>query len=234
VRLDKLLAEAGLGSRSDVQKRIRRGSVTVGGVVVRDPAVHAEPGAVAIDEVALAWPPVRHRILHKPAGVVTSTSDRDGPSILGCVPDPDRGWMPVGRLDQDVEGLLLLTLDGELAHRLTHPRHEVEKEYRAWCADPLKESDIDAFAAGLTLNDGPAAPADLRIDPDGSATVVVREGRYHQVKRMFAAVGNRVVRLVRVRMGPLSLPADLSVGSSRAMTESELAAIYAAVGLAWP
>ncbi len=225
-RLDKVLAHAGL---------VKRGRVAVDGAVQRDPGAKIEPSAaIAVDGRPIVGKP-DHVILHKPTGYVTSTVDRDGMPVtdllVGHMSRPD--WKPVGRLDKDVEGLLLLTTDGELAHRLTHPRWKVAKRYEAWLAAPATPEDVAVFAAGgLLLDEEPLLPAELTWGDDPAhVELVLREGRFHQVKRMFVARDNRVVRLRRIAFGPLSLPADLPLGAARPLSPEEVAAITSAVGL---
>lgn len=231
-RLDRWLKDTLGISRSEATTLVRRGRVSdATGAVIRDPAADA-PAEVRVDGAPCAAPP-RHLLLHKPAGAVTSTSDRDGPAVTGLLPDALRrfAWMPVGRLDKDTTGLLLLTTDGELCHRLTHPSHKVDKVYAATLDGPVPLDAATRFAAGILLSDGPCQPADLVQTGPNTAEVTLREGRYHQVKRMFHAVGREVIALHRRRMGPLSLTEDLSPGAVRPLTEAEIAAIYAAVRL---
>jgi 16S rRNA pseudouridine516 synthase len=152
--------------------------------------------------------------------------------VLGALPagERDRAWMPVGRLDLDTTGVLLLTTDGELAHRLTHPRWKVAKRYRALLEQPATPADIEAFAQGISVDGERWLPAELVVGADPrDAWVTLREGRYHQVKRMFGVRGNRVLRLHREAFGPVELPADLAVGGSRDLTAGERQALYAAV-----
>ncbi len=235
LRLDRYLAEAGLGSRSHVAALVRRGTVAVAGVIVRDPAfklVLGEP--VTANGVSVSWKASFHRLLHKPGDTVTSTVSSDGPSVLGCLPpaERERGWMPVGRLDLDTTGLLLLTTDGELAHRLTHPRWKVEKRYEALLARPVTPEDVAAFAHGLSIDGERWLPAELLPGDDPHlASVILREGRYHQVKRMFGARGNAVLRLHRAAFGPLTLPSELAPGESRELGADEEAALYRSVEL---
>jgi 16S rRNA pseudouridine516 synthase len=235
MRLDRLLAAVGLGSRREVDAIVRRGRVTVDGIVERDGGRKVDPAAaIAVDGELVRYRAHHHRLVNKPAGTVTSTVDRDGPSVLGVLADADRGrsWMPVGRLDVDTTGLLFLTTDGELAHRLTHPKWKVDKVYRARLSEAVTAEDVAAFAAGVALHDGDALPAVLEWTDDPlDVTVTLREGRFHQVKRMFAARANRVVALERVRFGPLAID-GIAAGGARELTTEEQAALYAAVGLA--
>ena len=238
-RLDKRLAGAGFGSRKDVVRLIRSGKVLVDGSTERDAARKVGLGAIIdvdgeLVELRAAW----HLLCHKPPGVVTSTRDPRDPCIIDLIPQehfrPD--FMPVGRLDKDTTGLLFLTTDGELAHRLTHPRHKVAKRYVAHLAEPATPDDIRVFAAGEIVLDGdPVLPALLDLGDDPRVVgVTLTEGRYHQVKRMFGARGNAVVGLARVRFGPLALDASMEVGAYRRLTAAELRELYTAVGLTDP
>lgn len=239
MRLDRLLSELGCGSRKEASSLLRRGRVAVDGVVVRDAAAHVDPASatVTLDGSVLRWRAAHHRLLNKPADTITSTSEREGASVVSLLPASERhrDWMPVGRLDKDTEGLLLLTTDGELAHRLTHPRFKVDKVYEAELERDATEHDVTAFRAGIELGGVPLLPAELSFA--GSARIVrivIREGKYHQVKRMFASRGNRVVALRRIAFGPLALPDDLGPGQSRELTDHECLQLYAAVGLTPP
>lgn len=231
-RLDKMLTGRGAGSRRAAAAKIRAGEVQVNGTVCRDPAQKVNPEA---DVVSLSGQPLRMRrerylMMNKPAGVITATEDAVQQTVLDLLPaDVRRGLSPVGRLDKDTEGLLLLTDDGALCHALTAPRRHVDKRYRVHIAGTLAADAAERFAAGLTLGDGTVCrPADLTIlgqTEDGlcAAEVVLREGKYHQVKRMVAAAGGRVVHLKRLSMGPLQLDAALPAGGWRELTEQELA-----------
>ncbi|MFZ5991510.1 MAG: pseudouridine synthase [Deinococcota bacterium] len=232
-RLDKVLAHLGLGSRKEIHKLARAGRITVDGEVITDAGFKLDPRSarIAVDGEEVFYREFFHVLLNKPAGYVTSTQDRDGPSVTHLLEMVRDDWMPVGRLDKDTEGLLLITTDGELAHRLTHPRWKVPKRYYAELAEPATQADVEAFAAGFELEGEPLQPAELTLGKDRRVELVIREGRYHQVKRMFAARGNRVVYLKRVAFGPLELPEDLELGESRYLTAEEEHALYGAVGL---
>jgi 16S rRNA pseudouridine516 synthase len=233
-RLDKILAHLGVGSRKEIHRLARAGRITVDGQVITDSAFKLDPGQarIAVDGEEVFYHEFFHAMLHKPAGYVTSTQDRDGPSVIQLLKVARRDWMPVGRLDKDTEGLLLVTTDGELAHRLTHPRWKVPKRYYAELARPATQDDVEAFAAGLEMDGEPLQPAELTLLADPCRVeLVIREGRYHQVKRMFAVRGNRVLYLKRVAFGPLELPEDLEPGESRSLTAEEEQALYGAVGL---
>ncbi len=238
-RLDRILAHAGFGSRKDVARLVRSGRVSVGLGVSRDPGCGVAWGVpVAVDGAEVVRRRAWHVLTHKPRGIVTSTRDPRDPCVIDLLPRdlarPD--FAPVGRLDKDTTGLLLLTTDGELAHRLTHPRHKVTKRYLATLRDPATADDIRAFAAGeITLDGERVLPALLDIGPNPREVgVTLAEGRYHQVRRMFAARGNWVEALARVRFGPLELSESLQSGVYRPLTPSECDALYGAVGLVDP
>ena len=236
MRLDKAVALSGL-SRSEARKAVAAGRVRVNGQVARDPGQPAEPGEVTLDGAALEADPQLHLMLNKPAGVVTATEDRRLPTVLELLPAPlrRRGLGPVGRLDRDVTGLVLLTTDGQLAHRLISPRWKAEKLYRARCEGRLGERDVAAFASGMPLSDFTAKPAALRIlsaeDGESVAEVILTEGKFHQVKRMFAAAGHPLIALERRRIGCVSLDGNLAPGEYRPLTAEELSGLRALCGL---
>lgn len=238
MRLDRLLAAQALGSRSRVQSMIRRGRVAVNGGVVKDPGAETAPGrdVLTVDGAAVDSRIALHVLLNKPVGVLTAARDPKAATVMDGLPPRfiSLGCMPVGRLDKDTTGLLLLTTDGELNHRLLSPRRHVDKVYLAWVDGPLTPADVQAFEAGLDLGDFTALPARLDILESGPhesrARVTVAEGKFHQVKRMFEARGRAVTRLHRAAFGPLVLEDDLPPGGWRELTESELAALYKAAG----
>jgi 23S rRNA pseudouridine2605 synthase len=224
VRLAKYLAHAGVASRRAAERLIAEGRVTVGGAVVTDPARDVEEGSdVAFDGEPLRRPE-SHVVyaLHKPAGVVSTASDTHGRrTVVDLVADPRRLY-PVGRLDADSTGLILLTNDGELANRLTHPRFEVPKAYRATLAGPaVTERVLRALRDGVELEDGLTAPARVRRLGAHAIELTIHEGRNRQVRRMCEAVGRPVRELVRVRFGPLEL-GDLKPGRCRRLTAAEI------------
>ena len=232
MRLDRWLVTLGVGSRSEVQRMIRRGAVTVNGLPVADPAFSCDPDACALTlhGVPVDGRLVRHVMLHKPAGMLTAARDRKQPTVMDLLPPVYAaiGCMPVGRLDKDTTGLLLLTCDGEMNHRLLAPGRHVDKTYLAEVDGPLTEVEVGAFARGLTLSDFTAAPAQLEILSSGErslARVTVHEGKFHQVKRMFSAVGREVTQLHRERFGSLRLDDALAPGAWRELTEEELRAL---------
>ena len=235
-RLDKLLAGTGKWSRREVKALVRQGLVRVDGRLAASAEDKLDPAAaiitVAGETVAL------HRftyvLLHKPAGVLTATEDRKQPTVLDLLPPELRriGLAPVGRLDKDTEGLLLLTNDGELAHRLLSPKYHVEKRYFARVDGELSATDAEAFARGMTLGGGlECLPAGLELLPGHACIVTLREGKFHQVKRMLAARGAPVLYLKRLSMGPLTLDDSLAAGAYRLLRAEEILALYRACGL---
>ena len=224
-RLDKILSEAGVASRKELKSLIRAGRVTVDGAVVREEAKKFDEAActIAVDGAAVEKYRKVLLMLHKPAGYVTSTEDPRDPTVMELLPEQYRkmGLFPVGRLDKDTEGLLLFTNDGDLAHHLTSPKHQVEKEYYAETDGQVDQTDVAAFAEGLTLRDGTKClSAELTVLP-GGCRVVVREGKYHQVRRMLASRGKPVTYLRREREGPLTL-AGLAKGAVRLVQPGEM------------
>ena len=222
-RLQKILAQAGLGSRRASEELIADGRVRVNGVLATL-GTRADPETDTI-EVDGAIVGVRqglvHYLLNKPAGVVTTASDPQGrPTVVGLVPSEPRVY-PVGRLDADTEGLLLLTNDGELAHRLTHPSFGVDKEYLAEVEGTPSRGAVRRLREGVELDDGPTAPAKVALVGDHMLRLTIHEGRNRQVRRMCDAVGHPVRRLVRVRIGPLS-DRRLAPGAWRPLTQAEV------------
>jgi len=225
VRLAKYLAHGGVASRRAAERIVAAGRVTVGGEVVTDAARDVGEGDdVRVDGSPVAAEPREVWALNKPAGVVsTAREPGDRPAVVHLV-DSGARLYPVGRLDADSTGLLLLSNDGELANLLTHPRYEVEKSYRVELGRPPGEADLRALASGVELEDGPTAPAEVRRLGEREIEMTLREGRNRQVRRMAEAVGNRVVALRRVRFGPIEL-GDLAEGSSRRLSAAEVAAL---------
>jgi 23S rRNA pseudouridine2605 synthase len=223
MRLAKFLAHAGVASRRAAEELIRDGHVSVAGEIVTDPARDVdERSRVAVDELPVKPEPREVHALNKPAGVVSTASDTHGrPTVVELVRSRRRLY-PVGRLDADTTGLILLTNDGELAERLTHPRYGVEKVYRAKVQPPwLSDGALRALREGVELDDGRTAPARVRALRPGVVELTIREGRKRQVRRMLEAVGHRVTRLERVAFGPLGLR-DLEPGQSRRLTRAEV------------
>ena len=225
-RLDRILSEAGVASRKELRAIIRAGRVTADGAVVTDESRKFDEAAV---HIAVDSQPVRLRgpvliMLHKPAGYLTAADDPKAKTVMELVPDEYRrlGVMPVGRLDKDTEGLLLLTNDGDLAHRILSPRHGVWKRYYAEHEGRTGPEDVRAFEQGLVLADGlHCLPAKLTPLSDGHSIVCVQEGKYHQVRRMLASRGMPVTALRRIAEGGLELGA-LPMGMTRELTCGEI------------
>lgn len=230
-RLDKLLAGTGKWSRREVKALVRQGLVRVDGRLAASAEDKLDPAAtvVTVAGETISLRRFTYVMLHKPAGVLTATEDRKQPTVLDLLPPELRriGLAPVGRLDKDTEGLLLLTNDGELAHRLLSPKYHVEKRYLARVDGELSAADAEAFARGMTLGDGlECLPAGLEVLPDRVCIVTLREGKFHQVKRMLAARGAPVLYLKRLSMGPLTLDDSLAAGAYRLLRAEEISALY--------
>ena len=244
MRLDRFLAECGCGSRSDVKKLIRQGRVCVNGTPAAKPEQKTEAGTdeVKLDGRLLVWQQFRYIMLNKPAGCVTAVSDSRYPTVMSflkeenAVPDGTeapvcKDLAPAGRLDADTEGLLLITNDGALVHRLLSPAGHVNKTYMARVRGNVDAEDVEAFAGGLEYGEKkPALPAQLEIlsagmDEEGpvcETLMTICEGKYHQVKRMFQARGKEVIFLRRLSMGPLKLDENLRPGQWRYLTDQEI------------
>ena len=235
MRLDRLLTLLGEGTRAQVKDMVRAGRVTVEGAPVRDSGmqVDAEHAQVRLDGRLLAYKAVRHVMLNKPQGTLTAARDKHQRTVMDLLPPmyAAMGCMPAGRLDKDTEGLLIITSDGQLAHRIISPKKDVTKVYFARVDGALHEEDIAAFAAGLHIDDSDgtfdARPAGLTIlSTDGASSEVrvrVSEGKYHQVKRMLSSRGAPVTYLKRERIGALALDPALAPGQWRELTDEEVA-----------
>lgn len=227
MRLAKFLAHGGVASRRKAEEIVAKGLVTVGGEVVTDPARDVGAG----DDVRVNGQPVAAEarevwVVNKPAGVVSTAREPGSrPAVVELVETEARLY-PVGRLDADTTGLLLLTNDGELAERLTHPRYEVPKTYRVRLRAPIADRDLERLRMGVELDDGPTGPAEVRRLGEREVEIVLREGRNRQVRRMVEAVGNRVVGLRRVKFGPLSL-GNLQAGQARLLSDKEITQLRA-------
>lgn len=230
-RLDKILSGTGRWSRREVKDLVKAGRVTADGAVVRRPEEKFDRVAtvLAVDGEPVDGEKYVYLMLHKPGGVLSATEDPKQPTVLDLLPPHLRrvGLFPVGRLDKDTEGLLLLTNDGPLGHRLLAPKKHVDKVYFVRVDGKLDQEDSAAFRAGMTLGDGlQCLPAELEVleSPD-TGLVTLREGKYHQVKRMLAARGKPVLYLKRLAMGPIALDQDLAPGAWRPLTEAEREAL---------
>jgi 23S rRNA pseudouridine2605 synthase len=226
VRLAKYLAHAGVASRRRAEQLIAAGKVRVGGEVVTDPARDVdESWRVEVDGRPIAPEPAEVWAVNKPAGVVSTAREPGRRRAVTELVDSERRLYPVGRLDVDSTGLILLTNDGELANRLTHPRYGVPKSYRVRLARPPSERDLDRLRRGVRLEDGPTAPAEVSRLGERDLEVTIREGRKRQVRRMVEAVGNEVETLTRVRIGSLEL-GELRRGEARRLDRGEVAALW--------
>lgn len=229
MRLDKYLADMGLGTRSEIKKAVRSGRVSVDGRTVTDPGTKVGPeDAVLFDGTAVTYEPYVYYMLHKPAGVISASEDRRERTCVDLIDETRRrDLFPVGRLDRDTEGLLLITNDGDLCHRLLTPSRHVDKVYFARVSGRVTGEDVRGFADGLQVDaDFRAMPAQLRIlrsDSVSEVEIVIREGKFHQIKRMFRAVGKEVLYLKRLSMGSLTLDPALQPGTWRRLTAEELA-----------
>ena len=248
MRLDKFLCNMGIGTRSEIKKQIRSGNVTVGGVTVTDPGKHVTPdSAIAFHGEPVGYEEYVYYMLNKPAGIISASEDQREDTVVDLITEQKRrDLFPVGRLDRDTEGLLIITNDGEMAHRLLSPRHHVDKTYYARVTGIVTDEVIDSFASGLVLSDGlECLPAELKIlsikdvsvedtscsnsfsDSSGcqqctDTEVTIREGKFHQIKRMFLATGHEVIYLKRLSMGPLTLDSSLAPGEYRRLTQDEI------------
>ncbi|MGL6409091.1 16S rRNA pseudouridine(516) synthase RsuA [Aeromonas veronii] len=228
MRLDKFLCDCSDLTRSLAGKLIRQGEVMVDGIVVKQPAFHInEQSQIEFDGVLLTLEQRnRYFMLHKPEGYVCSNEDPDHPTVFFLMDEPAMGKLHVvGRLDLDTTGLVLVTDDGQWSHRITSPRHECAKTYHVWLADPVSSDAIELFAEGVYLRNetDKTRPAQLEILGECEARLTIHEGKYHQVKRMFASIGNKVVGLHRERVGGLTLDEELAPGEYRELTAEEIA-----------
>lgn len=226
-RIDKIIASQGQYSRKEVKALIAKGRIAVDGRVVSSSSEKADPltTQISIDGKPLAFKRNLYLVLNKPKGYVSATEDRDHPTVLELVPQEYRGrdLFPAGRLDRDTTGLMIITDDGVLAHNILAPKKHVPKLYHVEIDIPVTEEMRLGFSEGVMLNDGVSKAADLIKTGEKTAEVTLREGRYHQIKRMFGCFGAEVLELKRLGMGRLTLPEDLAEGECREMSEEELA-----------
>jgi 16S rRNA pseudouridine516 synthase len=233
MRLDKFLADVGLGSRKEVKQLLKKGLITVNEQMIKDgkQQINEEQDQIAFADEVLVYQRYYYYLLNKPQGVISATEDNRDQTVIDLLKDEDyrADLFPVGRLDKDTEGLLLLTNDGQLAHRLLSPKKHVDKEYFAKVQGIVTEADVQRFAEGFSLLNGEQVkPSKLMIKAvdSGAGTsdiqLIIQEGKFHQVKRMFEAVDKKVVYLKRLRMGNLWLDEALALGDYRTLTEAEL------------
>ncbi len=231
MRIDKFLSECGLASRKESAKAAKSGGITVNGCVEKDVSRHIDPERDAVCYLgrAVEYRKFIYVLLNKPEGYVSATEDKQHPFVTELLPEEYRkiGLFPVGRLDKDTLGLMLLTNDGQNAHRLLSPKHHVEKEYRFTCKVPLRADAERIFSEGITLADGYECKS-ARLVADGDrmgGTITLTEGKYHQIKRMLGAIENRIVTLERIRFASIALPSELARGEWRHLSEEEVRAL---------
>lgn len=230
MRLDKLLANMGYGSRKEVKILLKQQEVLVDGVVAKDSSMHVDPEKqeVTVFGERVEYTEFIYLMMNKPPGVISATEDKHDQTVIDLLDPLAQHFepFPVGRLDKDTEGLLLLTNDGQLAHNLLSPKKHVPKTYYADIEGEVTEADIEAMRAGVTLDDGyetkPGELVILEAGPMSKIELTIQEGKFHQVKRMFEAVGKKVVYLKRLSMGSLVLDEELELGDYRELTKEEL------------
>ena len=232
MRLDQVMNQAGLGSRNQVKRLLKSCQVQVDGQVERRPNRNVDPGLqeIKVQGQTLTQPAETYWLLHKPQGVLTAVKDDRFTTVVDCLAPQDQapGLYPVGRLDRSTTGLVFLTTNGPLGYRMLHPQYHVEKEYQVVVNGPLTQDHVASFAQGILIDqDRPCAPARLVIETSGlqesRARLTIREGKFHQVKKMFLSVGVKVTQLHRLRMGHLVLDQDLAPGAYRPLKQEELA-----------
>ncbi len=231
MRLDKYLADMQKGTRSQIKTYIKKGRIKVGDIVVTSPDFKIEPGndLVLMDNIPVEYVFFEYYMLNKPSGVVTATTDKKEKTVLNLIQSKRSDLFPVGRLDKDTEGLLLITNDGQLAHKILSPKNHIDKTYYTQVKGQLDENIATLFLKGLQVGDDFCAlPAKLEVlsyDKEKDSTtayITIQEGKFHQIKRMFAAVGSEVLYLKRVSMGNLKLDTNLKLGEYRSLTSSEI------------
>jgi 16S rRNA pseudouridine516 synthase len=230
MRIDKMLANLGFGSRKEVKKILKDGAVKINDEIVKDAKQHVDPetDTVTLHGEIIEYKEFIYLMMNKPQGVISATEDYQEKTVVDLLEMEDAVYapFPVGRLDKDTEGLLLLTNDGQLSHRLLSPKKHVPKTYFAVIDQEVTEDDVAAFKNGVTLDDGyETKPGELKILKSGihsDIELTITEGKFHQVKRMFEAVGKRVVYLKRISMGPLQLDESLELGEYRELTDEEI------------
>ncbi|MBR4034500.1 MAG: rRNA pseudouridine synthase [Clostridia bacterium] len=227
MRLDKLIANAGLASRSEISKAVRVGRVSVNGTPVKSPAVQVDPER---DSVMYCGKTVNYRehiyiMLNKPEGYVSATEDRNAPVVTDLLLPVDAARVhPCGRLDKYTLGMMILTDDGEMSHRLLAPARHVPKTYRYKCESPLSESDEKRLCEGIHIEGGYLTkPCNIAAESEFEGEITIHEGKYHQIKQMFGTVGNKITYLERISFGPLTLDPTLDRGEWRYLTEDEIA-----------
>ncbi len=224
IRLDKYLADMGVGTRTEVKNIVKKGKVIINGQVIKDPAYKvSDKDKVECEGINIIYESFEYYMLNKPAGVVTATEDKRDRTVIDCIISKRHDLFPVGRLDKDTEGLLLITNDGEMAHKLLTPKKHVAKTYYVELENDLSTDYIEKFDEGIILKDGTKTrPGILEIINNKKGYLTIYEGKFHQVKRMFEALDNKVIYLKRISMGSLRLDKELKTGEFRALTEEEI------------
>lgn len=226
MRLDKFLVKCNIGSRTEVKAFIKKGFIRIGNEIAKKPETDIDENKdeIFFKGAKLIFKEFVYIILNKPADVVTATTDNHDKTVMDLInPFPAKDLSPVGRLDKDTTGLLLITNNGELAHNLLSPKKHVDKTYLVKPDHELSDDDLKKLREGVDIGDDkPTMPAKLSLNDDGTLLLTIHEGRFHQVKRMLEAVGNKVIELKRVSFGGLTLPDDLKEGDWRELTEDEI------------
>jgi len=226
-RIDKVLSNLGLLSRSECKKYIQKGRVLINGEICKSSDIKVDPESdvITLDGAIVDTESMVYYVMYKPAGVITANEDKSQACVFDLIEDKRRGLSAVGRLDKDTTGILIITNDGECNHRLVSPKHHVPKRYEVVIDGKLSKQDIEMLEGGIDIGDDkPTLPATLELLDDDNPqkiAITITEGRYHQVKRMFAAVGCPVIKLHRSDFGPLHLPEDLNPGEYRKLTPEE-------------
>ena len=223
MRLDRVLANASVGSRTQVKNMVKKGRVSVNGEIALASSMMVDPNqdVIRIDDEILQYAKYQYLMLYKPAGYISATEGRCDPTVLELVPNY-KGLFPCGRLDKDTEGLLLMTNDGRLAHNLLSPKKHVEKEYYVEHQLPLSQEDVLCIERGIRYKNITYKGAKLKILDDLQCTIILQEGKYHEIKNIFLAIGNKVTYLKRIRMKNLILDETLKKGEYRPLSEEEI------------
>ena len=222
MRLDKFLANMGVGTRSEVKQLLKKGAVKVNQNKVKLPKLHVNPNSdeIMVNDEVVSYIDKVYIMLNKPKGYISATEDELHPTIIDLIPEyAHLNIFPVGRLDKDTEGLLLVTNDGQFNHEVMNPNKHVSKTYEVYSKHPITQFDIDKFKSGIELSDGKLKPAILKKVDDYVSHVTIYEGKYHQVKRMFHSIENEVLELKRIKIAQLELDHNLDLGSYRLLTQ---------------
>lgn len=222
MRLDKFLANMGVGTRSEVKQLLKKGAVKVNQNIVKLPKLHVNPNSdeIMVNDEVVSYIDKVYIMLNKPKGYISATEDELHPTIIDLIPEyAHLNIFPVGRLDKDTEGLLLVTNDGQFNHEVMNPNKHVSKTYEVYSKHPITQFDIDKFKSGIELSDGKLKPAILKKVDNYVSHVTIYEGKYHQVKRMFHSIENEVLELKRIKIAQLELDHNLDLGSYRLLTQ---------------